>query len=372
MFCPYCNSSLANLSTPRCPRCDERLPESMIANLPIGAVPSAAIASEPIPPGKAATLKFILGAMACMAAIAFVFILSTKTFRRDNDFKKGYAKAAPTSRIPGDLPVLGLVPARCNFLAGVSLADLRQDPEAAKAFFQNPSLVPMAEVVNDLTGLRLEDLDQIAVGAEMTDKLPKVYLIAETRTKYDANNVLKKATSKQMLRSRPVAKFPLPKIGEAVVWCMDDRHIAVLLRIEPGNLDDLQSIPPLPRRNLEGSPDYVRSLVNDRLSRQSLAWAVGDLASAVGLRDLLAFVPRRIDGLPTLLDARGFAVSLTLTAEREWQIFAQVEAFSPKNSGELEKLFGAFDWGGPKSLKVDASAPPWIQTQVRYELRVKP
>ena len=314
-------------------------------------------------------MKFILGAMASMAALAAIFILSTKSQRRDNDFKKGYAHAAPTSQTPGDLSALGFVPARCNFLAGISLADLRQNPDAVKAFLELSVLAPVADLIQEFTGLKLDQIDQIAGGAEMTDKLPKAYLIVQTRANYDANEILKKATAKQSLRGRPVAKFPLPKIGEAVVWCMSDRHIAVLLRIEPGNLDDLQPIPPQPRRNLEGSSDAVRALVKDRLSRQSLAWAVGDLASAVGLRDLLAFVPRRIDGLPTLLNARGFAVSLTFTAEREWQIFAQAEAASPQHAVELEKLLNGFDWGGPKSLKVDASAPPWIQTQVRYELR---
>ena len=367
MYCPYCNSSLDGVSTPRCPRCDERLPEAILANLP----PRPATTpppTEPPPPGKAVTLKFILGGMAGMAALALIFILSTQSYRRNNDFKKGHAHAAPTSEAPGDWSALGLVPARCNFLAGIDLADLRRNPDAAKAFLQSAALVPVADFLRGATGLSLDAIDQIAIGVEMTDKLPRAYLLVQTRANYDANEVLKKIGPKQSLRNRPAATQPLGKFGEAVVWCLGDRHIAILLRLEPGPLDDLQAIPPRPRIHLEGSPETLRTLVNERVSRQSLAWAAGDLSSAAGLADLATLFAPRVAGLPTLLNSRGFTISLSLTAEREWQIFAQAEAASPRHADELEKLLSGFDWGSPKSLKFDASAPPWVQTQVRYEL----
>ena len=309
-----------------------------------------------------------------MAALTVAFTFWTQGFRRQNDFKKGHIATDPASSIPDEMTSLGLVPARCNVLGAINLADLRANPVAKKAFLDQPprSLVWLADRLKDATGLSLDDLDQIAVGIEMTDQLPKIFVVVQTRAAYDPQAILKSfAPAKtQSLRNRPLVRFTLNPVGDGIAWCVSDRHIAFLFRVEPGKLDDLESIPVRPRQKLEGSSDAIRALVKDRVDKQSLAWLAADLAPASGMLDFLNVVGARVEPYRPLLDAKALAINIK--TDRDVVVLGHVLARSPKDIKKLEDCLRDFDWRGESSKKVEATPPdagadPWVTLQLRYE-----
>src|SRR6185369_9192437 len=137
------------------------------------------------------------------------------------DLKKGFIAAAAVSEAPDEMSALGLVPARCNIIGAANFADLRGNPVAKKAFLEETprSILWLGDRLKNATGLTLDDLDQVALGVEMTDKLPKIFVIVQTRAAYDSQAVLKsfstaKGLTKLSLRNRPLVRFPLPRLGD--------------------------------------------------------------------------------------------------------------------------------------------------------------
>jgi hypothetical protein len=375
ILCPFCNSRIDGLveqMKPTCPRCDAPLPANVVAKLNTAAPPKET-APRPAAPGKTRTIAAILGIMALMAAITTGFALWTKEFRRQNDLKKGFIATLPASQEPEEMSVLGLVPARCNVLGAVNLADVRANPVAKKALFEPPprSIEWLTDRLKDVTGMSPNDLDQVAVGVEMADKLPKIFVLVQTRAAYDPQAILKAfAPAKaQLLRGRPLVRFPLWHVGDGVVWCVTDRHLAFLFQLGPAALDELEAIPVRPRLKLEGSPEAVRTLVKERVDKQSLAWlAAADLGSSAVV-DFLGLAGAKVEPYRPLLATK--AVTISVKTDTDVVVLGQA---LPKSASEAETLAAKLrdaDWRGEASKKVapapaDAAAP-WVSLQLRYE-----
>ena len=205
---------------------------------------------------------------------------------------------------------------------------------------------------------------------ETTGDLPnvKIYVLLRTRKPYDGAAVLKKVdrSKAETVRGRPVGRFTAFSIAEGFVWPMDERMLAIVLRLQPGPLVELESIPQEPREKMAGSGETLRKLVAE-LPGQSLAWMAGDVEKD-SLFDLLSVFQAKTDGLKSLLEAKAFRVSLTADADMTLQGAFLMPSVAKMN--ESRPKLEALDWRGPKSLKIETSpadAAPWVFVQARYD-----
>lgn len=366
VFCPFCNSRLERRAA-ACPRCDARLPEDIVAKLPEVAVAAGAPPVSPAVPGKKKTITAVLGIMALMAGITVVFVLATQDYRRQNDVKKGYVLIDPASQSPEDMTAVGFLPARCTVIGGVNLADVRNNPLVKKALLEKParSINFLVDQLKD-AGLSLDNLDQVAIGLDIAEVPPKIYVIAQTRGPYDPAAVMKafaphKETS---LRNRPLVMFPLPQLGQGAAWCVGERHVAFLFSFAADRAD-LEAIPNTSREKLAGSSKKLQSLVKD-VDRQSPLWLAGDLEKKDGLDALLVLADTR--PYKDFLDAR--AITLSVKGDDDLVVLARVLADSTKSAAAIEAKLNELDGRGEKSKKVvaaPAGEDPWVSIQLRYE-----
>jgi hypothetical protein len=373
IVCPFCNSQIsavADRAKPICPRCEAPLAPALISRL--GSLAPA----RPTPlvvPGKRLTLLTVLGVMTLMTAVTIGYTFWTQSFRRQNDFKKGFVVSEPTEQAPDELLTVGLLPARCNVIGAVNVAELRSNPLLKEAVFEKTprSIDWLREQLKNGSGLALEDIDQISLGIELTEKMPKIFVIVATKSPYDPQAVVKAfAPAKALaLRNRPLVRFPLPYVGDGVVWCMSDRYLAFLFHFEPRPLDDLEAIPVRPRPKLEGSSATIQALVKERVDKQSIAWLAADLAPASGLADFLSLTGAKIEPYRPLLNAK--ALTLNIKTDQDIVVLGQVLAGAPKGMKALEDMLRDANWRGATSTKVeatplDAAAEPWVTLQLRY------
>src|SRR5262245_18924041 len=144
--CPFCNAPLINLAPAVlgarvvCPRCGEPLPDALVAQ--VGAAPRESpstatdenVATMP-PPGKSKTLCAILAVMVVMAALGAIYVVRTQQYRRGNDFRTQKKNDPALQSAPAaEAPVLGLLPARCNVLADLHVAELLKQPVTRRLF----------------------------------------------------------------------------------------------------------------------------------------------------------------------------------------------------------------------------------------------
>lgn len=373
IVCPFCNGEIAYVTPgtpPRCPRCDAPLPESLTSG--ITATPPSTPVESPAAPGRRATVLGILAVMAAMAAITVGYTLYTQSFRRENDFRKEFVAVPPTTQTPEELLTVGLLPSSCNVVAAVNVNDLRNNPVVKTAVFDDPprSIAWLRAQLQSAAGIGVENIDEIALGIEIGDRPPKIFVIVQTRVPYAPADVVSRFPDArpQMLRGRPLVRFPLPHLGEGVAWCLNERHLAFLFRVEPGPVEDLEAISIRPRTKLAGSSATVQTLVNERVDKRSFAWLAADLVPASGLVDFLAIVGAKIEPYRPLLDAK--ALTLTFRADRDVVVLGQVLARSTKDLKALEESLRAVDWRGDVAVKIetpppDADVEPWLTIQLR-------
>jgi hypothetical protein len=380
LVCLYCNSVLTpdpetGAPPPTCPRCDARLPTDASIAVRSGSPPPAAASVAPNGSGKTRTLLVLLGMMALIAIATAIYIYCSQYIRRGHDFKNVVpapsTPAPPTAAPPADRPLVGWLPARCNVVGAVHVADLRSNPAANRALLAKEGssrIASLGKLLEAQTGLTLDDLDEVVAGIETAGDFPKLYVLLRTRKAYDPAAVLKLTdrTKAETVRGRPVGRFSAFNIVEGLVWPIDERMLAIVLRVQPGPLVELESIPQEPREKMSGSSETLRKLVAE-LPGQSLAWMAGDVAKD-SLFDLLSVFQARTDGMRSLLEAKAFRVSLTADADVTLQ-----GAFlmpSTKAMDEAKPKLEALDWRGPKSLKIETSpadAAPWVFVQARYD-----
>ena len=224
----------------------------------------------------------------------------------------------------------------------------------------------LGKQLETLTGMRLDDIDDVAAGIESGDELPRLYVLVRAKAPFDAKAVLTKTdTSKEeKVRGQPVGRFTAYNFVEGLVWSIDDRTLAIVLRTQPGPLVELESIPE--KSNPEAHGESLRKIVGE-VPQSSLAWIAGDM-SKDSLLNLLSVFQARTEGLRALLEAKAFRVSLS--ADSDVTLHGAFLMPSAKAMTELEPKLKALDWRGAKSLKVESSpaeAPPWAFVQVRYD-----
>ncbi len=385
--CPYCNAPLAGIAGPTpgaraaCPRCGEFLPAALAAQLPSAAAPGAdaAAADSAVPrsavPGKARTLLAVLSIMALMAVGATIFVWYTKDFRRRNDYriqKKNDPQAPP--RPAADVAIVGLLPARCNVVGAVDVAELRRQP-GTRRLLDEPPLGSIAGKVPHWTGLAWSDIEQIAVGAEIRGKLPQLFVLVQTRQPYSPAKVaaaLAPATPTKH-RQKVLVRFPLAPVGEGLLWCHSERVLVFVLGLDAVVADDLDAVTARPRPGLDGFPAPLRAALEERLPAGSACWLAGHFDDASGLADLLALSGPKNAALNVLLQTKTFVIGVQ--AQPEPTLTGHFFTGNAKSAARLQTLLESRSRPEAKSVKV-AGPPPdvadpaaqWVTVQVRGDL----
>jgi hypothetical protein len=181
---------------------------------------------------------------------------------------------------PAELPGLGYLPSDSDLVAGIHVAEAFEDPMAreflVKLSFrvgkENLSLLSLEQ----MTGLKLRDIDHVALGLRLKNSLlfPRMTLVVRMRRPYDAEAVLK------ALRASPAPepdKKELYKITlggsvldrVALLWLADDTTLIFGL-----SANDFSRVPTKPRTGVDDLPRDIGVLIK-RLAKGTPAWIVG-------------------------------------------------------------------------------------------------
>ncbi len=377
--CPFCNAALpplhagpASRFTP-CPRCGEPVPTDRFPRTTEPVTPPAI--SRAAAPGKGKTARTVLAIMAGMAILGLVFALLTKDIRRRRDPARRPDVAETLPRKPSELAGLAYLLPGTNVVAGLNVTALGRDP-AGQALLQEPRPGPIARLLAplELAGLTLADVDHVVVGCVLTDITPALTTVVYTKKPYDAERV-RQAVEREPVRATTVHGKPLYRFGERPqvpkLYLPADRVLIYTTlrtedvgRIARAAADPLHALTPPARRAL-----------TERVGKQSRLWAVGDLAPAKDLTDLL----RQLGALPKeqarLLElVRVFAVGIHTPEHGEPTLLAEFYTGDAAATAELKKDLEGVRLKGAKSPKVEAPPPDiaaaeaqWVSWQVRAD-----
>ena len=381
LTCPFCNAALTGVvrsaSAERvvCPRCGEPLPAELAAQLPSEPIPAAAPSVPQAPaPGKTKTLLAILAIMATMAVAAGIYAWNTKEFRRKNDYRARKQIDPEQTPRPADVAILGFLPAKCNVLGAVNVADLRQQA-TTRRLLEEPPLGTIARKVPQWTGLAWNDIEQIVLGAEVKGKLPQLFVVVQTRQPYATGKIsaaLAPAVPTKH-RNKLLVRFPLQPVGEGLVWCHSDHILVFVLGLDAVVTDDLDALPSRPRPGLEGFAAPLRAALTERLPPASACWLAGQFDEPTGLGELLALTGQKIPALDVLLQTKRFVVSVQ--AQDQITLTGHFFTGDAKTSARLQTLLESHR--RPEALSYKVAGPPvdiaepeaqWVTLQARGDL----
>src|SRR5262245_24872304 len=260
LSCPYCNALVpapAGVQAGQmitCPRCDDRF--RVLAD----AVPAATDTSPPpaaapiVPPifrrSNRVVAMVVLGVMVVMAMSGLTLALLTQGKRREHD--KGIPgrakrprqlevevpqKVAPTA--PLDLTALRYLPADCDVLLGIHMAEVLQEPAGRELLnLELPGLgtveQSVLQKVERLTGLAMLDVGHLVLAARVNHKVipPRLLIVVRTRAPYDQGRVCDRlrATTHPQAAGRPLYRFQqelLPLYDTGVLACPDEQTLVL-------------------------------------------------------------------------------------------------------------------------------------------------
>jgi hypothetical protein len=209
--------------------------------------------------------------------------------------------------------------------------------------------------VEKWTGLKAEDLEHVVVGTEVSNRLPQLTVVAQTRRPYD-NASLASALhpSKPTLqRGKPLYRFGLHP-GEGMLWCPEPRTLVLLFRLDALKTEDLEAIPLAPRAGAALPPRALREvLAGQRVDKQSLIWAAGRQEQADIVKELAAFANLPDGAIQFLANIQAFGLSLLSQAPSSLS-----PATGERGEGDELVLIGYFQSGDEKTTR-------WAQEQLR-------
>ncbi len=351
------------------------MPAAVLAKAPsapaIGGEPGAPVNQIP---GKRKTLLAILAVMVCMAALAAVFAYFTVQDRRRNDYRT--QKKSPFdvhSAAAAETSLLGYLPAGCNVLAAVDGAAMMKQA-AVRGLLENMPW-DLAAHWERWTGLKLDEVEQIVAGAQIHDKLPQIFIVAQTRRPYDPEKIaaFRGSASATMHLGKRLVRRPLQPTGEALVWCHSERLLVLVVCLDAAKLEDLEAIPKTPRRGTEGFAAPLIRALEERLPSSSVLWLAGHFDQPSPVQDLAALVGGKNAALDAILRTKTFVVSIQ--PEQPLTLTAHFFMGDAKAARETEKLLEQERWPEAASYKV-AGPPPesndagasWVTLQVRGDL----
>ncbi len=242
-----------------------------------------------VPRSNRATALFVLANMATLALLTLGGALATQGYRRHIDaglparpkrspLPEEIAPTGPPTVAPARLAALAYLPPGTDLVAGVHVAELRDDP-ARRKLFDEPLKLGGAEVrLADLPariGIATDELDHFVIGMRSGELLSPV-LVARTVHPYDPAKVRQALNARALpgqAGGRTLYQVTPPKANlTALLWCADDRTFLLGLAresLEKANVPgEGRGEPLLPE---------VRDVLRKRIGPVGPLWAAGQV-----------------------------------------------------------------------------------------------
>src|SRR5207237_6218644 len=154
---------------------------------------------------------------------------------------------AVLSVVPGQLVALGYLPEGTDAMAGIHVSELMTQPDSATILrlMRSDRANLGIHRIEELTGLKLEDLDHVVLGLKMHENdLPRLLLVVRTQRPYDLEKIrgalnargTKGFQDKMLYRVAPEQI----QLG-GVLWCADERTLVFGLQAS-----DFEGVPATP------------------------------------------------------------------------------------------------------------------------------
>jgi hypothetical protein len=234
-----------------------------------------------------ATALFVLANMATLALLTLGGALATQGYRRHIDaglparpkrspLPEETVPLGPPTVAPARLAALAYLPPGTDLVAGVHVAELRDDP-ARRKLFDEPLKLGGTEVrLADLPakiGVAADELDHFVVGMRSEELLSPV-LVARTVHPYDPAKVRQALNARALpaqTAGRTLYQVTPPKANlTALLWCADERTLVLGLAresLEKANMPAEGKGEPL-------TPE-VRDVLRKRIGPVGPLWAAG-------------------------------------------------------------------------------------------------
>jgi hypothetical protein len=277
----------------------------------------------------------VLGAMGLMAVVGLAYALATVDFRRN--FRKPVSISPTRERTgagtgvallgPAELPALGYLPADCNFIGAVHVAEILHDP-VGRRFLVAPRPAPIEFAlanVEQWTGLATEDLDHVVFGTRIEEGGPlQLCLVVRSRQPYRAASIAAaqavQGTRAGEFRGKALYHLKIP-LDNGLLWCADDRTLVLFVRVDGTRPEDLNAIPERPRVGADGLSPRLRNVLEKRLGKGTLVWLAGHLDRPGILEPLLTLgqtppdIQRLVTSIQTFAAGLRFQTGITLLAD---------------------------------------------------------
>ncbi len=257
--------------------------------------------------------------MAGMALLGLAFAMQTKFLRRERDHPK-MVQEIDVSRVisvaPAKLPALGYVPGSVNILAGFHVAELLDDPRCSsmQAELRNSESGFNLNLLQQWTGLRLEEIEHAVIGAWLEERLlPHGIIVVRMRRPVDVRQLRAhlQANRASEWKGRQYYRYTIGQTGlDAIVAPVDERTLVFALVRE-----DLGQVPPTPKANLDRFGQPMRGDL-ETLQEGTQAWALGRAANWQNV-PALQFSPEIAGALAKL---RSFVTTLACDKETTWKL----------------------------------------------------
>jgi hypothetical protein len=310
---------------------------------------------------------WVLGVMSAMALFALIMALATVHVRREHDYRtKKETSSAPALPDPSQLEGLGFLPPEVNMVAALQVAELSKDSEAKRLLEdpRPPLLEMLLGTVEKRARITIEDIDHVVLGAEIREKLPQVTVVIVTREPYDPaerDKALQPATP-TLVRGKNLYRFDLNP-GKGMLWCPQPRVLVLLLRLDALTAADLDAIPLSPRQGAEAPPRAIQAyLAEQRIDRQSLAWAAGVFDGQNAFKDLLALSTGGGELASLVGQLQSF--TLSLSSHSGLKLVGDFKARNSVAASRLQKQLEKNAWPKASTVKVVLpipADPSWVR-----------
>src|SRR5207249_430412 len=127
---------------------------------------------------------------------------------------------------------------------GLHIAEMLSDKQAGKALLAEPRPALLdwsVKPITRTTGLKLDDLDHILLATAFDAHFPQLVMIVKTRPKISLEKIADARPRKSSLhQDRSLYEFSLDPLREVMLWCVEERTLICVIRLDPPKLDHLQ------------------------------------------------------------------------------------------------------------------------------------
>jgi hypothetical protein len=323
----------------------------------------------------------VLGLMGCMATAGLVLALMTVSERRANDTglkNRPHRPLAPPpqqaeveSRAPGAarrrLEALGYLPRDTGLIVAADIAELLSLP-AGQQLLHRPFELGKARLRFDhwaeWTGLRLEDIDHLAIGLKMDQSLlPWLTAVVRAREPFDPEELRNRLKGERVASEGKHTVFRIfpPDRKWPLAMCCPDKRTVVLASVP----EHLVPVPVRPVDDLAQLPPELQDLLRTRSESGSPLWVAGHVEEWLKSPARLVLDKNKREELGPLLAIQTFGLWVDLA--RGVMVKGAFRCKDAAQAKALDDFFRAPSRAANSSL-ITVLDSPWLSLQVQVDL----